>query len=657
MGCAGSKESDKDAAGTRDVKEKYADMAEDAASMLSGSGALYTRLQLSIACKGLANLDKLSKSDPFVVVKLHSPSEGPEAMEIGRTEIISNTLNPKFVTIVPVTFKFEEVQTLTFEVYDVDTAYSTADAKNIDPAQQDFQGSAKCALAQIVGGRDQTWEGTLSGATKAKGGAPKVVIRAEEVANSNALVDLTLAGSNVGLGTFLRISRVGENGPPIPCFKTEVAKGSPPRPWNPIKLSLQILANGDPYRPLVIEVFTWKKSGSHVLVGACKASVNDLKSKADAGLQSLLLDQGGGSLTVKACILTPQPSFFDYIAGGMQIGFTVAVDYTASNGDPSQRGTLHYHDPSGITNNEYGQAILSVGGVLEYFDDDRRFPLYGFGGCPVYRAPASHCFAVNGNDGDPEVEGIAGVLSTYRESLTRIQLSGPTLFAPVISQAASLAASTVTKDPNCQQYTILLLITDGAICDMENTVEAIVAASDYPFSIVIVGVGQADYASMEELDGDDVRLVNRAGQRASRDIVQFVPMRDFEGKSTHALAKEVLFEIPAQVIEYMKHNNIPPGNPHRPRMVGRQGSIGSMALQESFMHNGQGQMPGANQQGASFMNHPAPSAAPSFRGHPQQQQQQSYQSSRMHTQAGAPTAPSAPPQHNGGDAPPQYSFS
>lgn len=45
-------------------------------------------------------------------------------------------------------------------------------------------------------------------------------------------------------------------------------------------------------------------------------------------------------------------SFFDYIAGGMQIAFTVAVDYTASNGDPSQAGTLHYHDPSGRTNNE-----------------------------------------------------------------------------------------------------------------------------------------------------------------------------------------------------------------------------------------------------------------------------------------------------------------
>lgn len=44
---------------------------------------------------------------------------------------------------------------------------------------------------------------------------------------------------------------------------------------------------------------------------------------------------------------------------------------------------------------------------------------------------------------------------------------------------------------------------------------------------------------MEQLDGDDVRLVNRAGQRAGRDIVQFVPMRDFVGKSNHLLAKEV----------------------------------------------------------------------------------------------------------------------
>lgn len=62
---------------------------------------------------------------------------------------------------------------------------------------QDYQGKAECALAQIVGGRDQTWEGVLTGATKAKSGTAKVVIRAEEVANSNALVEVVLGGSNL----------------------------------------------------------------------------------------------------------------------------------------------------------------------------------------------------------------------------------------------------------------------------------------------------------------------------------------------------------------------------------------------------------------------------------------------------------------------------
>ncbi|CAN0505352.1 unnamed protein product, partial [Discosporangium mesarthrocarpum] len=52
---------------------------------------------------------------------------------------------------------------------------------------------------------------------------------------------------------------------------------------------------------------------------------------------------------------------------------------------------------------QYGQAIYSVGCVLEFYDHDRRFPVYGFGGCPFRGAPASHCFPVNGNENSPEV--------------------------------------------------------------------------------------------------------------------------------------------------------------------------------------------------------------------------------------------------------------
>ena len=44
-------------------------------------------------------------------------------------------------------------------------------------------------------------------------------------------------------------------------------------------------------------------------------------------------------------------------------------------------------------------------------------------------------------------------------------------------------------------------------------------ASSLPLSIIIVGIGDADFEAMDVLDGDDVRLSSR-GRYAERDIVQ-----------------------------------------------------------------------------------------------------------------------------------------
>ena len=63
----------------------------------------------------------------------------------------------------------------------------------------------------------------------------------------------------------------------------------------------------------------------------------------------------------------------------------------------------------------------------------------------------------------------------------------------------------------------------------ERTVEAVVAASRLPLSIVIVGVGPADFSAMERLDADDHKLVDSRGVAAARDIVQFVPFREYCG--------------------------------------------------------------------------------------------------------------------------------
>lgn len=66
---------------------------------------------------------------------------------------------------------------------------------------------------------------------------------------------------------------------------------------------------------------------------------------------------------------------------------------------------------------------------------------------------------------------------------------------------------------------------------MDETRRAIVNASRLPMSIIIVGVGSADFEAMEFLDGDDGILRSATGEAAMRDIVQFVPFRQFQNVS------------------------------------------------------------------------------------------------------------------------------
>eukprot|EP00752_Nemacystus_decipiens_P010181 g9072.t3 len=577
MGCGSSKpENDRDSS----VMGTQGDAADEAASVIAGAG-LTARVHLSLSCNGLANLDVGSKSDPFVVVSMKSGGDAAWS-EIGRTEVVANNLSPTFVTLIPATFRFEEVQMLRFDVYDVEGSFMTSDASRLDVNRQAIQGSAECALATVMGAHGQTTTEPLHSPHLPNQKA-WITVRAEQAKHSSDLVLFELGGTNCPRGhksVFFRISRTAEAGPPIPCYKSEVAQvsGGTLR-WRQSKVGLPVLSNGDPHRPLVVELFSYKKSGSHVLLGACELSVDTMLAKAGGQSGTFNLSTGTGAVVVHSCALAPQPSFFDFLAGGLEMQFTVAIDYTASNGDPNVADSLHYHDPSGRVLNQYARSISSVGKILEHYDADKRFPVLGFGGCPIPGAPAVHCFAVNGREHDAEVHGIEAILDVYRESLKWVQLSGPTLFAPVINQTAAVAASERTLDPENQKYHVLMIVTDGVINDMGNTMDALVAAADLPFSVIIVGVGQADFSNMEQLDGDDVRIANSQGKKASRDIVQFVPMRDFANKGFHALAKEVLAEIPQQVVEYMANNKInackprprPPQPPPRQQYQARYG--------------------------------------------------------------------------------------
>ena len=121
--------------------------------------------------------------------------------------------------------------------------------------------------------------------------------------------------------------------------------------------------------------------------------------------------------------------------------------------------------------NEYLKAITAVGSILQYYDSDKQIPVFGFGAAIApYTTQANHCFALNGNIFDPEVDGIEGVVEVYKNAINKVNLYGPTNFASILELTNKL-----TEDMNVsqgeQKYNILLIITDGIISDLQKTID------------------------------------------------------------------------------------------------------------------------------------------------------------------------------------------
>lgn len=247
-------------------------------------------------------------------------------------------------------------------------------------------------------------------------------------------------------------------------------------------------------------------------------------------------------------------AFLDYIRGGMQMNLTVAIDFTGSNGNPSSPQSLHY---IGTNSNSYEIAIRSCGNIVAYYDYDQLFPAFGFGGKFCGNA-VSHCYPLNMNFNNPEIQGIEGIIQAYRNILNQTTLYGPTYFHEVINSVISVVKEDVRAEN--MNYTILMILTDGIIDDMDETIDALVEASFLPISIIIIGIGNADFSNMNFLDADDEPLRDRSGRKADRDLVQFVPFKKYSYNGEQ-LAQAVLEEVPKQVIEYYQHKKIPPKEP------------------------------------------------------------------------------------------------
>eukprot|EP01024_Parvocaulis_polyphysoides_P021604 TRINITY_DN20238_c0_g1_i1.p1 TRINITY_DN20238_c0_g1~~TRINITY_DN20238_c0_g1_i1.p1 ORF type:complete len:371 (+),score=61.56 TRINITY_DN20238_c0_g1_i1:221-1333(+) len=224
----------------------------------------------------------------------------------------------------------------------------------------------------------------------------------------------------------------------------------------------------------------------------------------------------------------------------------IGIDYTKSNewtGKDSFKGkNLHSIQDSAL--NPYEEAMAIVAKTLPKFDEDQQIPCYGFGDVTTHDKNV-FCF----NEKNQPCDGLEGALRRYREITPYVQLSGPTSYGPIIRQGMR-----IVKESG-YQYHLLLIIADGQVTrgpDISegklsyqeyDTIHALVEASSYPLSIVVVGVGDGPWEHMSLIDDeikmrrfDNLQFVNFTAIAASSE----------GGKKEATFALMALMEVPDQ---------------------------------------------------------------------------------------------------------------
>ncbi|KAF8038083.1 hypothetical protein BT93_B0822 [Corymbia citriodora subsp. variegata] len=413
--------------------------AVDLSFRVRGQPALFSQIELSLSASKLRDHDVMSKGDPVAVVYLRKRNGMLE--ELGRTKVILNSLDPAWIEKISLAYHFLRLFSIWFHVYDVETKYHNVPVKTLKLKDQEFLGEASCVLLEIV--------------TKPSRSLTLLLHNKNLQVGSRNLGTLTVhAEESVATRTadpFLRISSVVESGGSLPICKTEVINNNLNPSWTPLCLSMQQFRSKE--NPLVIECFDFDTSGNHALIGKLQKSVADLeKLHKERNGENFTLPASHhdhekvfkSQLFVDQFCEKRQYSFLDYISSSFELTFMVALQVEIPEIQIPCFTLILQEDT--IPTSRYilicllnlVTSLMEFGVEIQFYDLDRWFTAWGFGG---------------------------------RSSRSR-------------------------RHHGCLCDALHNVSLDGVLTNQQETMDALVRASDLPLLDLIGGVGGADFTQI-----------------------------------------------------------------------------------------------------------------------------------------------------------------
>mmetsp|Transcript_54596 Transcript_54596/g.65699 ORF Transcript_54596/g.65699 Transcript_54596/m.65699 type:complete len:479 (+) Transcript_54596:275-1711(+) len=434
--------------------------------------------------------------NPFAIVTKMSSKDGEEPIILGKTETITKSSNPTWTYAFKIDFTVGKLYYINVGVHD-------------DSSKQKYKnkplGSSIFEIGDILG-----TIGNVKG--KSIKGRGVIYVRVMPVTDdhfSTPDLVLELKGSSLknteGLfrksDPFYELQRRdfapggGYNWYTV-CRSEHVDNELDPV-WKPTAVNVVRLCDNDHSIPFRICVFDWSKKGNYTDMGMIETNLEVLlnakspnrftlknqKGKECGVLAVTRADMGGvlsnaailpgaeyrsldpppvqsqnisDSYMPSAPLVVPpisvpstsRPTFVDYVSSGCELSMCVAIDFTGSNGDPRQPGTLHNINLNGQMN-DYQKAITAVGSIIAKYDHNQRFPVWGFGA--KFDGLIRHVFQVGDS---AQLNGISGILGGYRNVFSSpLHMSGPTIFNEVIQCAKAFATDSEVSE---NMLTVLL---------------------------------------------------------------------------------------------------------------------------------------------------------------------------------------------------------
>jgi len=436
------------------------------------------KLLLTINATKLSNVGGIvnQHTDPFAIVTVLGSGLTTNTRVLGSTEVINNTINPDWAETFVLDYELGKPLEINIGVF-----HEGKKKKHVRLGDGTFD------VGSILGCTGNTKAKKLKGGgilyarvEKYKGaGTIRLKMCGKKLKNTDGLFNKS--------DPFYEIKRKDYTSKGMQwntVFRSQVVKDNLNPNWPEEKIDLGKLCNGDKKMSLTFDVLDFESSGKHVLMGSFITTVGELETKPSSGYSLMKKGRKTGTVMVETAFVEGKPkknsnldpnmmanqmaafsmndspsdgytgaylppnsnksgfnsspgvpsNFLDYIQGGCKLNLCVGIDFTGSNGNPLQPGTLHYLSPDG-RKNDYESAISGIGNVLMNFNGEQQVPVWGFGA--KYGGSVRHCFQCGSS---AKANGIEGVLQSYRQTFgSGLIMSGPTVFSEVIFNAASYA--------------------------------------------------------------------------------------------------------------------------------------------------------------------------------------------------------------------------